>query len=307
MQYCAREGRPAAKRAITTAEMRTRPSFAWIDGRVVPFASATVPIDDRGLQFGESLYEVVPVTAGKVRLLAEHVARMKRAAPEIGCEAGVPELAEWERLFAALAAAEPVNEGLLYAQVTGGAAPREHVAEPAPTPTFFAYVTPFRFPREPELVNGISAITLSDIRWARRDLKTTMLLPAVLAKREARRHAAQEALFVGASGLVHEGASSNVFVVENGALVTPSQSTRLLPGTMRPLVIEVAREAGILVESTELPLSRVLAAGEVFVTSSSQLVMPVVSLDGRVVGTGRAGPVAIELARRLRVRFEIPD
>src|SRR6185436_9313878 len=109
--------------------MRARPSVAWIDGRVVPFASATVPIDDRGLQFGESLYEVVPITAGVVRLLPEHVARMKRAAPEIGCESGVPELADWERLVGELLTCEPVTEGLLYAQVTGGAAPREHVPE----------------------------------------------------------------------------------------------------------------------------------------------------------------------------------
>lgn len=286
--------------------MRTRPNLAWMNGHVVPFASATVPIDDRGLQFGESLYEVVPVTGGKVRLLAEHVARMRRAAPEIGCEAGVPDLPDWERLCEALLSREPITEGLLYAQVTGGAAPREHVPEPEPEPTFFAYVTPFRFPRDPEVRRGISAITLPDSRWARRDLKTTMLLPAVLAKREAKRRGAQEALFVGPSDLVHEGASSNVFAVDGDTLVTPSQSARLLPGTMRPLVVEVARAAGFPVESTELPLSRLIGAREVFVTSSSQLVMPIVALDGRRVGSGEAGPVALDLARRLRERLEIP-
>jgi D-alanine transaminase len=286
--------------------MRMRPNFAWIDGRVVPFASATVPIDDRGLQFGESLYEVVPVTGGKVRLLAEHVARMTRAAPEIECQGGVPALAEWERMFAELAACESVAEGLLYAQVTGGAAPREHVAEPAPPPVFFAYVMAFRFPRDADVQKGVSAITLPDIRWARRDLKTTMLLPAVLAKREARRRGAQEALFVEGD-IVHEGASSNVFAVEGNVLVTPAQSTRLLPGTMRPLVVDVAKEAGLSVESTELSLSRLLRGREAFVTSSSQLVMPVVAIDGHAVGTGRAGPVATDLARRLRARLEIPE
>jgi D-alanine transaminase len=287
--------------------MRARPSVAWIDGRVVPFASATVPIDDRGLQFGESLYEVVPIAGGAVRLLPEHVARMKRAAPEIACESGVPELAEWERLVGELLAQEPVTEGLLYAQVTGGAAPREHVPESAPTPTFFAYVTAFRFPRDADVEQGISAVTLEDIRWIRRDLKTTMLLPAVLAKREARRRGAQEALLVGPSGAVHEGASSNVFAVEGTALVTPAQSTRLLPGTMRPLVSEVAKEAGLHVENGEIPLSRLTAATEVFVTSSSQLVMPVVSIDGKPVGDGRGGLVARDLAKRLRARLSIPE
>jgi D-alanine transaminase len=287
--------------------MRARPSVAWIDGRVVPFAEATVPIDDRGLQFAESLYEVVPITGGAVRLLAEHVARMKRAAPEIDCEAGVPELSVWERLVGELLLREPVTEGLLYAQVTGGSAPREHVPDAAPEPTFFAYVTPFRFPRDAEVQRGISAITLPDIRWARRDLKTTMLLPAVLAKREGRRRGAQEALYVGPSDVVHEGASSNVFAVEGSALATPSQSTRLLPGTMRPLVSEVAKEAGLHVENVELSLSRLLGAAEVFVTSSSQLVMPVVAIDGKPVGSGEGGSVARDLARRLRARLGIPE
>lgn len=287
--------------------MRARPSVAWIDGRVVPFASATVPIDDRGLQFGESLYEVVPITGGSVRLLAEHVARMKHAAPEIACEAGVPELAEWEHIVAELLGRQPVVEGLLYAQVTGGAAPREHVPESAPTPTFFAYVTPFRFPRDAEVRRGISAITLPDIRWMRRDLKTTMLLPAVLAKREARRRAAQEAIYVGPSDLVHEGASSNVFAVEGTALVTPAQSTHLLPGTMRPLVSDVAKEAGLHVDNAEVPLTRLAAAAEVFVTSSSQLVMPVVAIDGKAVGSGEGGAVARDLAKRLRARLGVSE
>jgi len=287
--------------------MRTRPNFAWMTGHVVPFASGTVPIDDRGLQFAESLYEVVPVTAGKVRLLAEHVARMQRAAPEIGCVAGVPDLSRWEELCEELLAREPVEEGLLYAQVTGGSAPREYVADSAPAPTFFAYVTPFRFPREADVTRGISAITHADSRWARRNLKTTMLLPAVLAKREAKRRGADEALFVGQSNLVHEGGSSNVFAVDGSTLVTPLQSAHLLPGTMRPLVVEAAKAAGFSVESTELPLSRVLGAREVFVTSSSQLVMPIVAIDGRPVGGGGAGPVALDLARRLRARLEIPE
>jgi D-alanine transaminase len=287
--------------------MRTRPNFAWIDGRVIPFASATVPIDDRGLQFAESLYEVVPITGGEVRLLAEHVARMARAAPEIECERGVPELAQWQRLVSELLEREAVEEGLLYAQVTGGSAPREHVPEPAPAPTFFAYVTAFRFPRDADVERGIQAISLADVRWARRDLKTTMLLPAVLAKREAHRHGAHEALYLGPDDLVHEGASSNVFAVEGRVLVTPSQSTRLLPGTMRPLVSEVAKEAGFAVEHAEIALPRLAAATEVFVTSSSQLVMPIVMLDGRAIGDGHGGPVALDLARRLRARLAIVD
>ena len=177
--------------------MAARPKFAWISGRVVPFEDAHVPLDDRGLQFGESLYEVAPITAGIARLLPEHVARMQRAAAELGLEAGVPELSAWERLIHELVACESIRDALLYAQLTGGACARDHVPESPPPPTFFAYATPFTYPGEAAVLRGIRAVSLPDIRWARRDLKTTMLLPAVLAKREAKRRGASEALLVG--------------------------------------------------------------------------------------------------------------
>ncbi|MBM4363509.1 MAG: aminotransferase class IV, partial [Deltaproteobacteria bacterium] len=154
---------------------------------------------------------------------------------------------------------------------------------------------------------GIAAITHPDLRWARRDLKTTMLLPAVLAKRAAKDRGAAEALLVGEDGLVHEGASSNVMIVEGGAVITPAQDSTLLPGTMRLLLTEVAREASVPLRSEPLPLERLRAASEVFVTSSSQLAMPVVSLDGQPIGGGVGGPVARDLARRLRARLELDE
>lgn len=287
--------------------MPGRPSHAWLNDRLVPFAEATIPIDDRGLTFAESLYEVLPITGGRPRMLAEHVARMAEAAPEIGLGGTVPSLELWERLVGELLAASPLAEGLCYAQLTGGAAPREHIPAVAPPPCFFAYLSAHRFPRDPEAKAGIAAITHPDLRWARRDLKTTMLLPAVLAKRAARDRGAVEALLVGEDGLVHEGASSNVMIVEGGAVVTPAQDSTLLPGTMRLLLTEVAREASVPLRSEPLPLDRLRAASEVFVTSSSQLAMPVVSLDGRPVGGGIGGPVARELARGLRARLELDE
>jgi D-alanine transaminase len=287
--------------------MAARPKFAWISGRVVPFEDAHVPLDDRGLQFGESLYEVAPITAGVARLLPEHVARMQRAAAELGLEAGVPELSAWERLIHELVACESIRDALLYAQLTGGACPRDHVPESPPPPTFFAYATPFTYPGEAAVLRGIRAVSLPDIRWARRDLKTTMLLPAVLAKREATRRGASEALLVGPGGEIYEGASSNVFIVEGRTLVTPAQSTNLLPGTLRPLVSEVAREAGLDVRGEVVSIERIRAADEVFISSTGQLVMPIVDLDGNAVSSGAGGAIACDLARRIRARFSLPD
>lgn len=287
--------------------MAARPNFAWVDGRLVPFAEASVPLDDRGLQFSESLYEVVAITAGIARLLPEHVLRMRRAAGELGLEAGVPELSEWERFVADLLPQEQLRDGLLYAQVTGGSAPREHAPDLAPAPAFFAYLTPFSYPRDADVLRGIRAVSLPDIRWARRDLKTTMLLPAVLAKRVAKERGASEAILVGSGGEVNEGASSNVFIVEGRTIVTPAQSKNLLPGTLRPLVVDVARGAGHDMRSEPVSLERLAAADEAFVSSTSQLVMPIVELDGRPIKDGKSGPTARDLAARIRSRFALPD
>lgn len=286
--------------------MAHRPRFAWLDGHVLPFAEASVPLHDRGLLFGESLYEVLPVTAGVPRLLPEHVARMERGATELGLSSGIPPLATWETIIAELVAREGLKDALLYAQVTGGAAPREFTPHVEVTKTFFAYLMPFVCPTDADVVRGVRAITLLDIRWGRRDLKTTMLLAAVLAKKEARRQNAQEAIFVGPRDEVYEGASSNVFIVEGRALVTPEQTTNLLPGTMRRLVVEVAKEAGLEARGEPFGLERLRGADEVLVTSTSQLVMPVVVLDGANVGSGVAGAVGRDLAKRLRRRFELP-
>jgi D-alanine transaminase len=286
--------------------MAARPGFAFVNGQIVPFAQALVPLDDRGLQFGESLYEVLPITAGVPRLLPEHVHRMQRAARELGLDAGVPSFPEWERICSELIQAEGVSDGLLYAQVTGGAGPREFVPAAEVTRTFFAYLSPFTFPTDAQVVRGIRAVSVTDIRWGRRDLKTTMLLPAVLAKREALRRGANDAILVGTSGEVYEGASSSVFLVEGRTLLTPAQSTNLLPGTMRALVVEVAREAGLEARGEPIALERLRRADEVLLTSTSQLVMPIVELDGEKVSAGAAGPIARDLAARLRARFGLP-
>ncbi len=273
---------------------------AWLNGRLVPWSEASVPLDDRGLEFSESLYEVVPVCAGRTRLVSQHAARMRCGAAALGLAAGVPRDDEWDSFTAALLPAGGAAEGILYAQLTGGSADRRHLPRPRPAPTFFAYFQEYRFPREPEVAEGIAAITTTDLRWSRCDLKTTMLLPAVLAKAEAAARGAQEAVLVGGDGLVHEGASSNVFARFGNALVTPELGHDLLAGTIRPLVLRLAEQAGLAVVARALPATELLTAGEVFVTSTTFLVMPLVTLDGRPVAGGRPGSTTLDLARRVR-------
>lgn len=285
--------------------MADLPSVAWLNGRLVPWSQACLSIEDRGLQFAESLYEVLPITAGRVRLLADHVERMRRSAAPLDLERGVPGLESWQELAQRLIETERLEEGLLYAQLTGGTLPRDHLPAERPRPNFFAYLRALRFPRQAEAERGIRAITLPDARWENCYLKTTMLLPAVLARREAAQRGCDEALLLSPEGTVREGTSSNVFVVEGTRISTPRSTRHVLPGVTRPLVVSLAGAAGHEVVEERIPAARMLEADELFVTSTSRLVMPVVELDGRPIGDGRGGPVALDLAARLRQHFQL--
>jgi D-alanine transaminase len=288
--------------------MSGTPGAVWMDGAIVPMASAHVSVLDRGLLFGESIYEVLPVTGGAPRLVAEHAARMRRNAEAIGLAGdAVPEPDAWSRLGSALASAEGVAEGLLYAQLTGGAAPRAHVPSGAVAPTFFAFVQPHGFPRAARVDAGLRAVTAADDRWARCDLKTTMLLPAVLGKRRALELDAEEVIFVGPGGELREGGSSSVFVVERGGLVGVPPGTAVLPGITERSIERLAAAAGIALAREPIAIERVRVADEVLVASTSFLAMPVVALDGAAIGAGSVGPVAREIARLLRVDLGLPD
>lgn len=269
----------------------------------MPWADAVVPVEDRGLQFGESLYEVVPVAAGAPRLLAAHGERLARGAAELGLEAGVPDAATWERIAVTLIRREGLAEGLLYAQLTGGAGVRDHLPAPPPQPVFLAYLRRHRFPRQRDVMLGLRAVLVADQRWGRCDLKTTMLLPAVLAKRTARSRGADEAILVASDGAVREGASTSLLAVVDGRLVSPGPSNHLLPGTMSALVAELAATEGIDVVYEPLTVASLMAATEVLLSATSKLVLPVLTIDGRQVGDGTAGPVAIRLAAAIRQRF----
>jgi D-alanine transaminase len=284
-------------------ELRSDPAWAWCGGRVVAFTDARVPIEDRGLQFGESLYEVIAVVRGEPFRLSDHVLRMENAAREIGIAAGVPGLERWKDMVAELYRLEPHPAAVLYAQVTGGAAARSHVPVATPEPFFFAYLRRYSFPKPAETVRGIAAVALPDSRWQRRDLKTGMLLPAVLARKDALARGAQEAIFVGQDGLVNEGAVSTVFAVHGRAVATPPANQRILEGISTTVVEQVCREAGVTFSARPLPLADLRKADEMFVASTTVLLMPVVRLDGVPVGGGVPGKVTLDLAGRFQKLF----
>lgn len=269
------------------------PRFAWQRGRVGPFADASVSLADRGLLFGESVYEVLPITAGRTRWIGAHFARMREGAASLSL-AVPPWLHPPVAWPDALVAAEGITDGLLYVQLTGGPAPRAHLG--AGAGDMFAYAMPHDFPDAARRARGIGVILRDELRWARCDLKTTMLLPSILGKRDARAGGADEVLWVDARGTVVEGGSSNLAIVEGGAIVTPPPGPWRLPGITLAIVEGLAGAMGLRWRFETITRERLRQADEVFVTATSQLVMPVVTIDGVAVGTG---PIAKRLGDAL--------
>jgi D-alanine transaminase len=273
----------------------------YINGRYLPYAHAKVHAEDRGFQFADAVYEVCEVKSGRLVDETRHVARLARSLAELRLPQpmSTPALA---RVMREVIRRNRVAEGIVYLQVSRGAGPRDFLfpAEAVP-PTVVCLarsVPPQRLEAAAEA--GIAIKTMPDTRWARCDIKTVMLLPAALAKEAARADGAKEAWFVDRDGYVTEGASSNAWIVDKqGRLVTRQISAALLRGVTRTTLIDLlAREAIELVERP-FTVEEAKSAREAFVTSATSIVMPVVRIDGQVIGNGAPGL----LTQRLRSEF----
>ena len=273
------------------------PALAYVNGRYGPIADAGVSVEDRGFQFADSLYEVVAFLNGRFLDWDKHLWRLRRGLAALFIE-GVPEDAALGAIAQRLIRQSRYADGLLYIQVSRGAARRDH-GFPANTPaTLVMTVRRFDFrQRLPQLEAGISAITLPDQRWGRCDLKTTGLLPAVLAKQEARRAGAFEAVFVKA-GEITEGGSTNIYMVDGaGRIVTHPLSANILPGVARDTLLKLARKAQIEVAERAFTPEEAQAAPEMFLSSTTAPILPIVALDGKTVGRGAPGPVTSRLGQ----------
>ena len=273
------------------------PAVAYVNGRYGPIAEAGVSVEDRGFQFADSLYEVVAFLNGRFLDWDKHLQRLRRGLAALFIE-GLPSDAALAQIARRLMDLSRYADGLLYMQVSRGAARRDHPF-PAGTPaTLVLTVRRFDFrQRLPQLETGVSAITLPDQRWARCDLKTTGLLPAVLAKQEARAAGAFEALFVK-EGSITEGGSTNVYMVTaEGCILTHPLSARILPGVARDTLLDLARDSQLPVEERPFTPEEARNAPELFLTSTTAPILPIVRLDGHDVGSGRPGPVTTRLGQ----------
>ena len=273
----------------------SNPRIVYLNGDFLPFDEARVPIMDRGFLFADGIYEVSAILDGRLVDNEAHLARLDRSLGEIDI-ANPHTLAEWVGLQTELVARNGVTEGLVYMQVTRGVYERDFAYPPAGTaPTVMMFTQAKTVAANPLAAKGARVITVPDLRWKRRDIKSIALLAQVLAKQQAAAAGVAEAWMVE-DGAVTEGSSSTAFIVTaGGTLVTRPLSTALLPGITRQAVLRLAAESGLGLEERLFSVAGAHAAAEAFYTSASAFVMPVVELDGKPIGTGAPGPHTLRL------------
>jgi D-alanine transaminase len=271
--------------------------IAYVNGRYRPYREAAVHIEDRGYQFADGVYEVCEVRDGRLIDERRHLERLQRslAALQMATPMSGQALAA---VLRETVARNRVRNGLVYLQVTRGVARRDH-AFPTALTSPSVVVTARRLDRgryDREAAAGVAVISTPETRWARVDIKSIALLPNVLAKQAAREQGAREAWFVDGDGRVTEGSSSNAWIVTaQGQLVTRPADHGILRGVARTVVFEIAKAHGLEVEERAFTIVEAYAAREAFMTAASQIVLPVVRIDGRLIGEGTPGPIASAL------------
>jgi D-alanine transaminase len=276
--------------------------IAYVNGTFVPLSEAKVSVLDRGFLFADGIYEVAAVLDGKLIDSASHLARLERSVGEIGL--ALPEtIARIEELQKELIARNQLNNGMVYLQVTRGADKgRDFPFPKGVTPTLVMFVTAKDIVNAASAKTGIGVITVPDIRWERRDIKSVALLAQVLAKQAAAAAGAGEAWMIQ-DGHVTEGGSSTAFILtQDDVIVTRQNSNAILPGCTRKAVIALAEERQLKVEERAFTVDEALKAKEAFITSASSFVQPVVTIDGKAVGDGKPGPMATRL-REIYIDF----
>jgi len=273
--------------------------IAYVNGRFVPHGEAMVHIEDRGYQLGDAVYEVWAVFGGRLGDPEGHFARLERSLGELSIPMPMSRAALIVVLKEALRR-NRIREGLIYLQVSRGVAPRQH-AYPSGDLRPAMVITASRVDRaadEARATAGIKVITAPENRWGRADIKTVNLLPNAMAKQKAKDAGATEAWYVDDLGFVTEGASSNVWILDaEGTLRTRDTNANILRGVTRLSLLDIIRREGLPVDERPFTPAEAQAAKEAFITGAGSLVLPVIAVDGRPVGGGKVGPVAMKLRR----------
>jgi D-alanine transaminase len=280
--------------------------IAYVNGCYRPHRDALVHIEDRGYQFSDGVYEVCEVASGRLVDERRHMERLQRSLAELRIRAPMTQAALSVVLHETIRR-NLVRHGIVYLQITRGVARRDHAFPAADTRPSIVVTAKNLDPARNERIaeEGMAVVTVPDNRWARVDIKSISLLPNVLAKQAAREQGAREAWFVDTNGFVTEGSSSNAWIVTKGrTLVTRPADRAILRGISRTVLLEAIHAQGMELDERPFTVEEAAAAEEAFVTSASQIVLPVVRINGRPVGAGTPGPVATALRREFHRHAE---
>ncbi|MBC2733794.1 MAG: D-amino acid aminotransferase [Desulfobacteraceae bacterium] len=277
------------------------PELAYLNGTIMPIENAAVPVEDRGYNFGDAVYEYVASYNGRLFYLEPHLDRLEHSMAALAFPPLPREKIRTaiETLFAEAA----IDRAGIYIQISRGVAPRDH-AFPADAELQFLMILR-RVHEKPAVLRdkGAAAITVTDIRWGRCDIKTVQLLPNVLAKQQALEAGAYDAIFVAETGEVREGTSSNLFIIKDQSLITHPLTQRILPGITRMIILDICKAAGLSVEEAYFDKAALYAADEVFMSGTITEVLPITRIDDKPIGDGAVGPVTRRLNRDLLDRI----
>jgi D-alanine transaminase len=274
------------------------PDVLLFNGRFTTTDERVLGVEDRGFQFGDAVYEVFKFVGKRPIFLLDHYHRLQRGLRDVEIRCPWTE-SELTAAVGELLTRTSFDDGIVYVQVSRGEAERAHFWPDDTEPTALAYTRRFRFPDAERKERGIRVITTVDRRWHLCQVKSVNLLGNALAKKQAQRAGADEAILM-ANGFVREGASSNFFAVKNGSLITHPLDEHVLPGVVRDRVIGLALRAKIRVDERPLREAELFDLDEAFTTSTTQGVMPVTEIDGRVIRSGRRGT----LTGKLQLAFD---
>jgi D-alanine transaminase len=268
--------------------------IVFLNGSFLPIEEAKVPFMDRGFMFGDGVYEGIGLLDGRLIDNEAHLERLERSLAEIRIPNPYTR-AEWTSIQEELARRNGMTEGFIYFQVTRGVAERDFFFPEDAKPTVAMFTQAKAIASAPAAQTGIAVVTVPDLRWQRRDIKSLNLLAQVLAKQAAKEAGAQEAWLVE-DGFVTEGGSSSAFIVtKKGSIVVRPLSNAILPGITRRSLLQLSKEAGIVLEERRFTVEEAYDAAEAFLTSASNFVLPIVSIDGRPVADGKPGPITKKL------------
>ena len=271
------------------------PSHAYINNKFVSFKNAKIHIEDRGLQFADSVYEVIAVLNGNLIDLDFHLKRLRYSLKELKISYKFNKL-DFKNIFHKLLDKNKISNGIIYLQITRGVQYREHKYKNKLNPTLIIYSRNKKFNLPGKNFKGVNTITFEDLRWKRRDIKTVNLLPNIIAANKAKQKNAYEAILLQ-DGKVTEGTSSNIWIIKKNNLITHPANSDILKGVTRTSLLKIIKKTSLKLVEKSFTHKQLLEADEVFLTSSGSFITPILKIDKKKINKGKIGNITLKLAK----------